>query len=66
MKLMKAIKKRRSVRDYEDRPVPEEKLHKVLEATRVAPSAGNRQPWKFIVVRESKQRQELARAAGVT
>lgn len=64
MELAEAIKKRRSVRDYEDRPVPEEKLRKVLEAARLAPSASNRQRWKFIVVRDSKRRQELARAAG--
>ena len=62
--LKEAIKKRQSIRDYEDRPVPEDKLLKVLEAARLAPSASNRQPWKFIVVREPKRRQELARAAG--
>ena len=61
---MEAITKRYSIRDYEERPVPEEKLRKVLEAARLAPSASNRQQWKFIVVRESKRRQELARAAG--
>lgn len=64
MEVMEAITKRQSIRDYEDRPVPEEKLRKVLEAARLAPSASNRQEWKFIVVRESKRRQELARAAG--
>lgn len=64
MEVMEAIKKRQSIRDYEDRPVPVEKLRKVLEAARLAPSASNRQRWKFIVVRESKRRQELSRAAG--
>ena len=64
MELMEAITKRYSIRDYDERPVPEEKLRKVLEAARLAPSASNRQQWKFIVVRESKRRQELARAAG--
>ena len=64
MELMEAIKARQSIRDYEDRPVPEVKLRKVLEAGRLAPSASNRQRWKFIVVRESKRRQELSRAAG--
>lgn len=61
---MEAIKKRRSIRAYEDKPVPEKKLRKVLEAARLAPSASNRQRCKFIVVRDSKRRQELARAAG--
>lgn len=64
MELKEVIKKRQSVRDYEDKPVPEEKLLRVLEAARLAPSASNRQRWKFIVVREGKRRAELARAAG--
>jgi len=63
MELKEAIERRQSIRAYEDKPVPEEKLKKVLEAARLAPSASNRQPWKFVVVRESKRRQELARAA---
>ena len=64
MEVMEAIKKRRSIREYEDRPVPEEKLYKVLEAARLAPSAANRQRWKFIVVRDSERRQKLSQAAG--
>jgi len=63
MELKEAIRKRESVRDYEDKPVPEEKLKNVLEAARLAPSASNRQPWKFVVVKERALRQELARAA---
>ncbi len=58
MQLKEIIKKRESVRNYEDRPVPKEKLERVLEAARLAPSANNRQPWKFIVVEEKKHRQE--------
>lgn len=64
MELKEAIKRRQSIRDYEDKPVPEDKLLKVLEAARLAPSGANRQAWKFVVVREGKRRQELARAAG--
>ena len=63
MELKEVIKKRRSVRDYEDTPVPEDKLLRVLEAGRLAPSGGNSQLWKFIVVRDSKRRQQLAKAA---
>jgi nitroreductase len=63
MELKEAIRKRESIRIYEDRPVPEEKLMNVLEAARLAPSASNRQPWKFVVVQERTRRQELARAA---
>ena len=63
MELKEVIKKRRSVRAYEDIPDPEEKLLNVMEAARLAPSGGNSQPWKFIVVRDSKRRQQLAHAA---
>ncbi|HUT22767.1 MAG TPA: nitroreductase family protein, partial [Sumerlaeia bacterium] len=50
MKVSEAIRQRRSVRAYLDKPVEEEKLLRVLEAGRLAPSANNRQGWKFIVV----------------
>ena len=43
--------KRRSVRAYKPDDVPEEMLQTVLEAGRLAPSACNKQPWRFIVVR---------------
>lgn len=64
MELKEAIETRKSIRNYQDKPVPEEKLLRVLEAARLAPSASNRQRWKFIVVREEQRRQELSRAAG--
>ena len=64
MELKAVIEKRKSIRDYKDTSVPEDKLLRILEAARLAPSGGNRQPWKFIVVREVKRRQELCRAAG--
>lgn len=64
MELMDVISHRESVRSYEDRPVPEDKLLKVLEAARLAPSASNRQRCKFIVVRDAERRQQLSRATG--
>ncbi len=63
MDLMHAIRSRRSIRDYQDRPVEEEKLLAVLDAGRLAPSARNMQDWKFIVVRDAATRQKLAVAA---
>ena len=45
-----AVLNRRSVRNLKDKPVPETIVRRVLEAGRFAPSAGNSQPWKFIVV----------------
>jgi len=60
--VFEAIQKRRSIRAYKNEPVPEESLAKVLEAARIAPSAGNRQEYKFIVVKDEKRRRELAQA----
>jgi len=57
------IKERRSVRRFKNEPIPKETLVKILEAARVAPSAGNVQPWKFMVVRNSNTQQKLADAA---
>ncbi len=64
MELFEAIKKRYSCRSYKAGSVPEEKLKKVLEAARLAPSAHNEQEWKFIVLRDIKKRAEVAEAAG--
>jgi nitroreductase len=60
METLAAIKKRRSIRQYQPHPVEEEKVMAVLEAARWAPSAVNGQPWDFIVVREPEVRQRLA------
>lgn len=45
------IEGRRSVRRYLDTPVPDEDVRRILDAARHAPSSGNEQPWKFVVVR---------------
>jgi nitroreductase len=63
MEVKKAIETRKSIRAYKDTPVPEDKLLRVLEAARLAPSGGNRQQWKFIVVRDAEKRRQLSRAA---
>jgi len=60
--VFEAIQKRHSIRAYESSPVPEEKLIKILEAGRLAPSASNIQPWHFIVVRDAEKRKRLAKA----
>lgn len=60
---MEAILKRRSVRRYADKDVPEECVHKILEAAMSAPSAGNEQPWHFIVIRDKKTLAALAEAS---
>ena len=51
---------RRSVRKYKkDQPVPEEHVTQILETAKMAPTAGNRQPWKFVVLRDPKQIERL-------
>jgi nitroreductase len=64
MELKDVIIRRKSIRSYEDKPVPEDKLNAVLEAARMAPSGANRQPWKFVVVRDSDKRKQLSAASG--
>jgi nitroreductase len=61
MDVFEAVKKRHSIRAYELMPIPEEKLNKVLEAARLAPSAGNVQPWHFIIVKNREKREALAK-----
>jgi len=48
--VMKCIRERRSIRNYEERELPGDILKEIIMAGRYAPSAENRQPWKFIVV----------------
>jgi len=58
------IESRRSVRRYEDRPVSDDVLRRLLDAARWAPSAHNRQPWRFAVLRRAETRARLAEAMG--
>ena len=62
-KILELIISRQSDRKYSDRPVEKEKLERILEAGRMAPSACNAQPWKFIVVTDPVLLKELAVAA---
>jgi coenzyme F420-0:L-glutamate ligase/coenzyme F420-1:gamma-L-glutamate ligase len=62
--LFAIIQSRRSIRRYGDRPVPADVLRRVLAAGQWAPSAHNRQPWRFAVVIDPAQREKLARAMG--
>jgi nitroreductase len=47
---MEAIFKRRSIRKYTDKVVPDDLIEKILRAAMAAPSAGNQQPWHFVVI----------------
>lgn len=59
---LELVKKRQSTRGYSEVPVEEEKLNRCLEAARLAPSACNAQPWKFIVVDQAGLRHQIAQA----
>lgn len=48
-----------SLRNYKSTPIEEEKLHKILEAGRIAPSATNFQPWHFIVITDTKKLEQI-------
>lgn len=62
MDVVKAIRDRRSIRKYKSTEVEPEKIDTILQAGRWAPSASNKQPWHFIVVRNETMRLKLADA----
>jgi len=60
--LLALIRGRRSIRRFIERPIPDKILHDLLEAARWAPSAHNRQPWRFVVLTAPAARRQLATA----
>ncbi|MDD5338022.1 MAG: nitroreductase family protein [Dehalococcoidales bacterium] len=64
MELTAAIQKRCSIRRFKDTPVEKEKITKILEAAQRAPSWGNTQPWRFLVITDKAKMAEVAQAAG--
>ena len=48
------IQNRRSVRKFKPDPIPETKIRQIIDAARMAPTSGNQQPWKFLVIRDKK------------
>lgn len=61
--MLEFILRRQSERKYKDKPVEQEKLDRVLEAARMAPSACNAQPWKFVAVTDKELLSRIADAA---
>ncbi len=57
---MDIINNRRSIRQFTDKAVEDEKIEKLLKAGMQAPSAGNQQPWEFVVVKNHETRKKLA------
>ena len=60
--LFDLIKTRRSVRKFKPDPIPEEHVIQMLEAARLAPTAGNQQPWKFLVIRDPARIERMKQA----
>ncbi|MCH5285827.1 MAG: nitroreductase family protein [Christensenellaceae bacterium] len=64
--MMQTIQERRSIRKYQDRPVSRDLIEKVIQAGSLAPSAKNRQPWRFVIAQgESKQEMLAVMAQGL-
>lgn len=61
MNFSELINKRQSARKYDSKPIENEKIELCIEAARIAPSACNAQPWKFIVVDEPQLKEKIAR-----
>jgi len=59
MEFLELAKKRYSCRSYKNTKIEEDKIIKILETGRIAPSAANKQPWKFVVTKEKKNLEEL-------
>ncbi len=62
MELIDALRNRRSVRAYQDRPVEREMLEELAEAVRISPSASNQQPWRLVLVDDPGLKDEVAGA----
>jgi nitroreductase len=63
MEILPEIQNRFSINSFSDRSVSEEVLHRILEAGRLAPSAKNRQPWRYVVVEDKNVRAKIAEAS---
>ncbi|HYE81948.1 MAG TPA: nitroreductase family protein [Clostridia bacterium] len=61
--MIEQIINRRSIRKYSSKPVEDEKIIKLLESARIAPSGSNTQPWHFIVIKSEPLREKIAEAA---
>lgn len=63
MDVFEAIKERRSIRAFTDKMVSKEDVERLIEAARWAPSAGNIQPWEFVIVKDTEMKRKISDAA---
>jgi len=61
--LLDFIKERRSIRAFQSKTIPENEIEMILEAGRWAPSASNRQPWQFLIIKSKEMLEKVARVA---
>lgn len=61
--MIKEIRERRSIRKYIDKIVEDEKILKLIDSARLAPSGSNTQPWKFIIVKSESTKERLVKAS---
>lgn len=62
MEFYDVIRTRRSVRKFQKKSFPDDVLTRILEAARIAPSGDNRQPWRFVVVKDEQTKKKIASA----
>ncbi len=58
--VLEVIKDRRTIREFHKKPVDDNILMKILDCARYAPSAGNQQPWEFIIIKDDERKKRLA------
>lgn len=63
MNVYEAIQTRHSIRKYTYEPIPKEKIEKIVSEAQLAPSAGNKQPWRFIIVQDRDKIKKIAEIA---
>ena len=62
MELLETMKRRRSIRTFNQKPIPEESLKKIIQAGLLAPTSMNRKPCEFYVIKDQETKNKLARA----
>lgn len=62
MEFYDVIKTRRSVRRFSKKTIPDDVLDRILDAARIAPSGGDRQPWRFVIVKDEQRKKQIANA----
>lgn len=65
MNIYELISARKSVRDFLPEPIPEDILNNIMEAGRLAPSAQNRQPWRYLIYTDPNRIQQIAKHCGL-